>query len=88
MVLSGQSFKVTATATNPDASDSQLQFRWWILDKAGKTVSGPVNSDQPTAEITAPKAPGTNYVVMGYAIGGGKLASGFTVPILVKDGKK
>ena len=88
VVLSGQSFKVTATATNLDASNSKLQFRWWILDKAGKTVSGPVNSDQPTAEITAPKEPGTHYVVMGYVIDGGQRASGFTVPILVKDGKK
>ncbi len=87
VVLTGQSFKVTATATYPDARKSPLQFRWWILDKAGKTVSGPVNADQPTAEITAPKTPGTNYVVMGYVIGGGKLASGFTVPVLVKDGK-
>jgi len=88
IVLSGQPFTVTATATNPDDRNSTLQFRWWILDQACKTVSGPVNSDQPTAEITAPEAPGTNYVVMGYVIGGGKRASGFTLPILVKDRKK
>lgn len=87
VVLSGQPFKVTATVTNLDGRDARLQFRWWILDKAGETVSGPVNADQPTAEITAPKAPGTNYVVMGYVIGDGKRASGFTVPIKVKDGK-
>jgi len=87
VVLSGQPFKVTATATNPDDTNSQLQFRWWILDKAGKAVSGPVNADEATAEITAPKEPGTNYVVMGYVIGGGKRASGFTVPIQVKDTK-
>ena len=86
VVLAGQPFKVTATATILDGRNSQLQFRWWILDKAGKTVSGPVNSDQPTVKISAPKAPGTNYVVMGYVIGGGKRASGFTVPIQVKDG--
>lgn len=84
VVRSGQTFKVTATATNLDGKNSRLQFRWWILDKAGKTVSGPVSSDQPTAEITAPKEPGTNYVVMGYVIGGGNRASGFTVPVLVK----
>ena len=87
VVMSGQPFKVTATATSLDEKNSQLQFRWWILDKAGKTVSGPVNSDQPIAEITAPKAPGTTYVLMGYVIGSGKRASGFTVPILVKDRK-
>jgi hypothetical protein len=87
VVLSGQPFKVTATATNLDDGNSKLEFRWWILDKAGKTVSGPVNSDQPTAEITAPKEPGTSYVVMGYVIGENKRASGFTVPIKVKDRK-
>jgi hypothetical protein len=85
VVLAGQPFKVTGIAANRDNRNSKLQFRWWILDKAGKTVSGPVNSDQPTAEITAPKAPGTNYVVMGYVIASGKRASGFTVPIKVQD---
>jgi hypothetical protein len=85
VVFAGKPFKVTATVTNFAGANSQLKYRWWILDKAGDTVFGPLNSTQPAAEITAPKKPDTSYVVMGYVIADNQRASGFTVPINVVD---
>jgi hypothetical protein len=84
IVQAGESFKVTAIAASPGPSNSKLEYRWWILDKRGQTVAGPINTDEPSASLRAPKEPGTNYVVMAYVIAADSRASGFTVPIKVQ----
>lgn len=85
VVLAGGSFQVTASATHPGVTNAHLQYRWWILDKSGKAVFGPVSTDQPTAQLQAPIRPGTEYAVMAYVMSADKRASGFTVPINVED---
>ncbi len=82
-VSAGQTFTITANASEPSDTDSDLTYRWWILGENGKTVAGPINSSTPNVHIKAPTEPGTNYVVMGYAIANNQHASGFTVPIKV-----
>jgi hypothetical protein len=83
VVVADKPFKVTVSVKDFNAGKSKLAYRWWILDKDGKTVFGPLNSNLPVAEITAPKEAGTNYVVMGYVIADRQRASGFTVPLEV-----
>jgi hypothetical protein len=87
VVRAGELFKVTATATDPDTPTLQLCYRWWILNQNGQAVVGPINTDQPSVELKAPNLPGTNYSVMAYVLTRDQRASGFTVPIRVKDGQ-
>jgi hypothetical protein len=85
MVQAGASFHVTASATDPDTPVAELRYRWWILDKAGQPVCGPVDTDQPAAQLKAPTRSGTGYFVMAYVLGPDKRASGFTVPVKVEE---
>lgn len=85
VVQSGQPFRVRAAAKTFSAQDAKLNYRWWILDKGGQTVFGPIDSDQPVAELTAPAKSGKDYFVMGFVIAPHQRASGFTVPIAVLD---
>ena len=87
LVRAGELFKVTATATDPDTPTLQLCYRWWILNQNGQAVVGPINTDQPSIKLKAPNLPGTNYSVMAYVLTRDQRASGFTVPIRVKDGQ-
>jgi len=84
IVQAGKSFKMTAAAVNPDMSHSKLQYRWWILNKHGEAVVGPIDTDEPNVALQAPKEPGTDYAVMTYVIGPDQRASGYTVPIKVE----
>jgi len=86
IVSPGEHFEVSATATDPDSPMSTLRYRWWILNKDGKAVFGPADTERPTAKLKAPIQSGTNYVVMAYVLGPDKRASGFTLPIQVEDG--
>jgi hypothetical protein len=86
ILRTGEAFKVTATATAGDQPATQLQYRWWILDKKGSAVFGPLVTDKPTAELKAPNEAGTDYVVMVYVIAPDRRASGFTLPIKVENG--
>jgi hypothetical protein len=84
-VKAGEHFKVSAKASDPDTQSSELSYRWWILDKNGKSVVGPIDTTQPTVELEAPAAPATSYFVMAYVIAPDQRASGFTVPIMIEE---
>jgi len=86
IVRPGEQFEVTATATDPDSPISTLRYRWWVLDKEGKAVFGPTDTERPDAKLKAPSQLGTNYVVMVYVLAPDRRASGFTLPIQVKNG--
>jgi hypothetical protein len=87
VVRAGEPFQVTASATDPNTPKAKLHYRWWILDKSGKALFGPMDTDEPTAQLKAPIRSGTNYAVMAYVLAPDKRASGFTVPIKVEDGQ-
>lgn len=80
----GKKFPVTAAVTEPSGVTRPLRYRWWILDHTGKPIAGPFESEQATAELTAPAAPGKDFFVLGYVIAAGRWASGYSVPFQVE----
>jgi hypothetical protein len=87
VVPAGKPFRVTASAVEPKTSASPLQYRWWILNRRGDIVAGPINTDQPAVQLTAPLNAADDYSVMAYVIAADQRASGFTVPIKVVEAK-
>ncbi len=79
-VAAGKKFTVTAAATDPDTPLAELRYRWWILGREGQVVAGPVDTVQPTVELTAPAAADQEFFVMAHVLEGTKRASGFTLP--------
>jgi hypothetical protein len=82
-VKAGNRFEVTAAAS-PGTAKAPLQYCWWLLNKRGEAVVGPVNTDEPSASLQAPKESGSEYSLMAYVIGPDQRASGFTIPIKVE----
>jgi hypothetical protein len=85
VLQAGERFNVSATVAHTEIPSDKLRYRWWVLDKGGKAVIGPKETEQPNVELSAPTQSGTNYSVMVYVVAPDKLASGFTVPVKVAD---
>jgi hypothetical protein len=85
VVRAGEHFTVSATVADSKIPADTLRYRWWVLDKVGKPVFGPIATEQPSAKLSAPAVGGDHYVVMVHVIAEHQRASGFSVPVKVVD---
>jgi hypothetical protein len=85
VLQAGEQFNVSVKVADSSIPIDQLRYRWWVLDKSGKAVIGPKETEQPHVKLSAPTESGSNYNLMVYVVAPDKRASGFTVPVKVED---